>query len=86
LAVFVDGDFWHGKNLSSRLEKLSKGHNSEYWIRKIKSNVARNRRVRRELRALGWKVIRAWEGEINSHVDRVAGRIVRIVRDSSPPK
>src|SRR5688572_19199367 len=49
LVVFVDGDFWHGKHLDRRLAKLSTGHNSDYWIQKIRSNVARDRRVRREL-------------------------------------
>lgn len=83
LAVFVDGDFWHGKNLPSRIKKLSKGHNSEYWIRKIQSNVARDRRVRRELRALGWQVMRVWESEISADLDRVTGQIAKAVRGSS---
>lgn len=80
IAVFADGDFWHGRNLAHRLERLSKGHNSEYWIRKIQSNVARDRRVRRQLRALGWHVIRIWESEINSHLDRATARILKALR------
>jgi DNA mismatch endonuclease, patch repair protein len=77
VAVFADGDFWHGRNLEQRIARLSRGHNSEYWIRKIQSNVARDRRVRRQLRTLGWHVIRIWESDINSHLDRVTARIVR---------
>jgi DNA mismatch endonuclease (patch repair protein) len=80
LAVFVDGDFWHGRRLSSRLQKLSRGHNSEYWIRKIKSNVARDRQVQRELRSLGWTVIRVWETEVKRDLDFVTGRIVKALR------
>ena len=76
VAVFADGDFWHGRRLADRTARLSKGHNSEYWIRKIQSNVARDRRVRRQLMALGWRVIRVWESEINSDVDRATARIV----------
>jgi DNA mismatch endonuclease Vsr len=46
IAVFADGDFWHGRKLASRLESLSRAHNSDYWIKKIRSNVLRDRRVR----------------------------------------
>lgn len=79
VAVFADGDFWHGRNLAQRLARLAKGHNSEYWIRKLQSNIARDRRVRRQLNALGWRVIRVWESDIHSKVERVANRIVRVV-------
>lgn len=80
IAVFADGDFWHGRGLASRLARLTKGHNSEYWIAKIRSNVSRDRRVRRELAELGWHVVRVWESEIKSEIDRVTGRIVSVVR------
>ena len=62
VAVFVDGEFWHGKKLSAaRLAEMS-----EYWRRKIEGNVARDARVNDELSALGWTVIRI--------TDRVIGR------------
>ena len=80
VAVFADGDFWHGRKLAQRVARLSRGHNSEYWIRKIQSNVARDRRVRRQLRALGWRVICVWESDINSHLDRATARIVKALR------
>jgi DNA mismatch endonuclease, patch repair protein len=79
VAVFADGDFWHGRQLASRLKRLAKGHNSEYWVRKIRSNVARDRRVRRQLNALGWKVLRIWESDIHADVERATSRIVRAV-------
>jgi DNA mismatch endonuclease (patch repair protein) len=84
IAVFVDGDFWHGRNFASRAKRLSKGHNSEYWIQKIQSNMARDRRVRRRLRAAGWRVIRVWEGTITSEVHRVVRRVVRDLKGAMP--
>src|SRR5712692_8436205 len=36
LAVFCDGDFWHGRNLRTRLAQLRRGHNSPYWVAKIR--------------------------------------------------
>ena len=62
VAVFVDGEFWHGKKLSAaRLAEMP-----EYWRKKIEGNVARDVRVNGELCALGWTVIRI--------TDRVIGR------------
>lgn len=79
VAVFADGDFWHGRRLANRIKQLSKGHNSEYWIRKIRYNVARDRRVRRRLNALGWKVVRVWESDIKADVEGATARIARTV-------
>jgi DNA mismatch endonuclease, patch repair protein len=80
IAIFADGDFWHGRNLDLRIARLTKGHNSNYWVSKIRSNVARDRRVRRQLNALGWRVIRVWEGDIRSNIDRVTARILSVRR------
>src|SRR5688572_20949284 len=41
--VFVDGDFWHGRNLTRRLASLTLGHNASYWTTKIQRNVQRDR-------------------------------------------
>jgi DNA mismatch endonuclease (patch repair protein) len=64
MAIFVDGDFWHGRKLSSRLGRLTHGSNSEYWVRKIRANVRRDRRIRTELRRQGWTVLQFWEGDV----------------------
>lgn len=64
LVVFVDGDFWHGRDLEKRLKKLSVGHNAPYWVQKIQGNVHRDRRHDETLRVLGWSVLRIWETEI----------------------
>lgn len=54
LAIFVDGEFWHGKKLSpERLAEMS-----EYWQTKIRRNVERDLRVNKELQNLQWTVIR----------------------------
>ena len=58
VAVFVDGDFWHGRDLHARLQRLSQGHNAGYWTAKIASNRARDIRVRARLRRQGWTVVR----------------------------
>ena len=75
LAVFCDGDFWHGRNWKKRKGVLAAGANASYWVRKIESNRVRDRRQSARLRRLGWVVIRFWEGEILSDAERVASKI-----------
>lgn len=62
IAVFVDGEFWHGYEWTLRKEKLQ--NNRDYWIKKIEENMARDKKVNNELRAANWKVIRFWEKEV----------------------
>jgi DNA mismatch endonuclease (patch repair protein) len=50
IAVFVDGDYWHGnqwreRGFRSLEEQLEQVHNKEYWIKKIERNMARDQRV-----------------------------------------
>ena len=67
LAIFVDGEFWHGKKLSE--ERLSEM--SEYWQLKIRRNVERDRRVNEELRKAGWSVIRVTDRAVQSDLGAV---------------
>lgn len=85
VVVFCDGDFWHGRNLRRRLSKLATGHNAAYWIAKIRSNVARDRRIKRALQDAGWTVLRLWESDVRASPQRCAGAVVRAVRKSRGP-
>jgi DNA mismatch endonuclease (patch repair protein) len=60
LAIFIDGDFWHGNPRNYRLPKS----NRQYWRKKIESNRARDRLVNRTLRQKGWTVLRFWESNL----------------------
>ena len=60
LAVFVDGCFWHACPKCGRLPSS----NAEYWTSKIDSNRRRDNRIRRQLRAEGFHVMRIWEHEV----------------------
>jgi DNA mismatch endonuclease, patch repair protein len=80
IAVFVDGDYWHGRKWDSRRAKLLRGANASYWIAKIESNMARDLRKRKELRRLGWTVVRIWETDILRDPDAAAVKIERLIR------
>lgn len=83
IAVFCDGDFWHGRNWESRRRRLSNGSNAEYWIEKIRTNMRRDVKNRKALQRLGWIVLRFWEGDIRSSPERIAGRVNERVRRRS---
>lgn len=60
VAVFVDGDFWHGNPKCFRVPKS----NVEYWSSKISGNRRRDRAINRALAALGWRVVRFWQSSL----------------------
>ncbi|WP_260442430.1 very short patch repair endonuclease [Tannerella forsythia] len=62
LAIFVDGEFWHGRNWEKR--KFDHKSNQEFWINKIERNIERDKEVNQILTSQGWKVLRFWDKEI----------------------
>lgn len=60
IAIFLDSDFWHGRNL----RKLAKKLKNDFWRKKIRRNVARDREVNRSLRRQGWRVMRFGSAEV----------------------
>jgi DNA mismatch endonuclease Vsr len=83
IAIFVDGDFWHGNAWRLRgLPDLAAMFPSrtDWWVRKITSNMERDERVTRQLIGDGWRVIRVWESEVLRDLDGVAERIMAEIR------
>ncbi|MDP9175741.1 MAG: very short patch repair endonuclease [Planctomycetota bacterium] len=76
VAVFVDGCFWHKCPRCFRRPQS----NNAYWDDKFQRNRRRDRRVNRQLRQLGWKVLRIWAHELVPGKDAaVATRIRRVL-------
>jgi DNA mismatch endonuclease (patch repair protein) len=74
LAVFVDGDFWHGWRFSAWRHKLP-----DKWESKIAQNQLRDRRNRARLRRGGWTVVRIWEHQIEQDLPGCLLRIKRLL-------
>ena len=64
IAIFCDGEFFHGKDWSTQKERIQQGNSPEYWISKIERNMARDEEINKELLHLGWIVLRFWGKEI----------------------
>lgn len=80
LAIFVDSEFWHGKDW--RLHKQDHKSNKEFWIRKIERNIQRDKEVNDYLLKSGWKVLRFWGKDVTKNLrtctDKIIGTIDEI--------
>lgn len=68
LAIFIDGEFWHGYNWNERKENI--GSNRGFWIPKIERNIQRDGEVNQQLVDLGYTVFRFWEQEVKKDLDK----------------
>ncbi len=80
VAIFCDGGFWHGRNWASRRAALAEGSNSSCWLQKIHANRIRDHRICRDLRSLGWNVVRLWEGDIKRDIEGAVAKVLRAIR------
>ena len=69
IAIFCDGEFFHGKDWEVLKPRLEKSNNAEYWVSKISRNRERDAEVDKKLFAEGWTVIRFWGKDILKHTD-----------------
>jgi len=79
VAVFCDGDFWHGKGWRCRKKKLALGSNPRYWQVKIATNMRRDKEQTKKLQELGWIVLRFWESAVLRDLDFCVGKILATV-------
>ena len=66
IAVFCDGEFWHGFNWEERKNDL-KSH-QDFWVAKIERNMRRDKEVTEKLESEGWIVIRFWGNDIKNRL------------------
>jgi DNA mismatch endonuclease (patch repair protein) len=62
--IFVHGCFWH-RHTGCRYATTPKTRTA-FWEAKFFSNIARDRRTRRELKKRGWAVMTIWQCELKN--------------------
>ena len=67
IAVFCDGDFWHGYDWGNAQNEIKS--NRDFWIPKIERNMQRDQEVTTRLQEQGWVVLRFWGHEILKEMD-----------------
>ena len=75
IAIFIDGDFWHGR----RYGKDGKTMRKKFWRDKIETNIRRDRRVNRQLGKLGWTVLHFWESDMKKNKEKFVRKISDIL-------
>ena len=81
IAIFCDGEFFHGKDWEVLKPRLEKSNNSEFWISKISRNRERDDEVNKRLLFEGWTVIRFWGNDIKKNVDECVKVIEECIWD-----
>lgn len=72
IAIFIDGCFWHKCPVCFQEPETRK----EFWMKKIQSNVDRDKKVNEQLKNDGWMVMRVWEHEIRKEPEKAVKKII----------
>ena len=76
IAVFCDGEFWHGRNWAER--KNDHKSNQQFWHSKIERNIERDREVNDTLAKMGWRVLRFWETDIIKNTEHCVAQVLKV--------
>lgn len=77
IAIFIDGEFWHGKDWETQRNKFKT--NKSFWVAKIQRNMQRDQEYNETLTNQGWKVLRFWEKEVLKNIDECFEKILSCV-------
>ncbi len=78
IAIFCDGEFFHGKDWKVLKPRLEQGKNADYWVKKIQRNMDRDSEKDKELLFQGWTVIHFWGKDIIKNTDKC----VRVIEEA----
>jgi DNA (cytosine-5)-methyltransferase 1 len=84
LAIFVDGDFWHGnqfrkRKLAALEEQFPETATKTYWLTKIRRNMTRDAARTSALLSQGWSVLRFWESRLRADLEGCVAMVTRVV-------
>ena len=77
VVVFVDGDWWHGRYYDQNHKKYT-----PFWQKKIKTNMERDIKVNTILNAMGWKVFRIWQKDLEKEPVKYGRQIYEYVKSN----
>jgi len=80
IAVFVDSEFWHGKDWE--IKKLEHKSNQDFWIPKIERNIERDKEVNSQLLKEGWIILRFWGKDIEKKLQDCITKIEDAINEA----
>lgn len=90
IAIFIDGDLWHGGQWQHRRkvaleDQFRATFSKDYWLEKIRRNMERDFRSTNTLLLAGWTVLRFWESEIQKNLDQCVATTLSVIEKGSEP-
>lgn len=79
IAVFIDGEFWHGKDFNNWKEKIT-----PFWLDKIGKNIIRDKKNFNLLKKKGWTVLRLWGRDVVKNPDKAFLKITKLLEKNYP--
>lgn len=79
IAIFIDSEFWHGKDFEQRKAKLK--NNKDYWIEKIQENIDRDLRNDKLLRQMDWYPIHFWSNDVIKYCNQCIDEIIYTIEN-----
>lgn len=90
LAIFIDGDFWHGgqwrrRGLATLEDQFRATNTRGYWLQKIRRNIQRDCRNTAALQRDGWTVLRIWESQVSRDLEACVAMTLHILNGELAP-
>ena len=80
IAIFCDGEMWHGKDWEKRQADFKS--NRSFWLSKIERNMKRDKEVNETLQSGGWTVLRFWGNDIKKHPEDCLQKVIEIWKNT----
>lgn len=80
IAIFVDSEFWHGKDWDERKKEIHT--NKDFWYKKIERNIERDKEVNDYLVKAGWQVLRFWGHNIETELSNCVQKIENTIKET----
>lgn len=77
IAIFCDSEFWHGYHFEENVSSLAEY--GDFWIAKIRRNIARDELVNKTLQEQGYTVLRFWGKQIEKDIKGVKKSILEMI-------
>lgn len=77
IAVFVDSEYFHGKDWVINKHRIQT--NRKFWWNKIETNIQRDKEVNRQLKKEGWKILRFWSKDVSKNLRTCTRKVEQII-------
>lgn len=78
IVIFLDSCFWHGCPDHFKMPKS----NCEFWEKKMKSNIARDKKINHYYKDNNWNILRVWEHDVEYRFETTILKILKFIENN----